>query len=311
MEWYSVSVAHQRSPRNPKTMKNKGVKSSLVIPCLPVILLAMACEGEDLSAEIDPGAVNSSLAAPAPAEPTTLPGSGSVESTVGCNILHRETFEGTPWAGGFGKEWYTPYAFTIASSPVYQGAKSGRFELRDTDPNVRSEVRYPGTFNGVDRWYSFSVYWPSNGMQNDSKSELFHQTHQTSKTSPPLSLIVKNGQIYAEVNGQVFSGVLGSGTSITPKIADVPKDRWVRFVIRYRFSYHADGIWQIWKDGQQVLNYAGKTIYPPAITSNLPTFKLGIYKWVWEGDHTSDARLRIMYVDDVRLGDGNCTRGDM
>jgi len=148
-------------------------------------------------------------------------------------------------------------------------------------------------------------------MKDDSKPELFHQAHQTSQTSPPVSLIVKNGHIWAEVNGQVFSGTLGTGTSKTMDIGAVPKDQWVRFVIHYKFSYNTDGAWQIWKNGSQVLNYAGKTIYPPAITSNLPTFKLGIYKWVWSGTATSDATLRVMYVDDVRVGNEKCTLSNM
>lgn len=276
-------------------MKNERIESALATLCTAVVLLSTACD----SATTPTTAALSSSGA-------------SIESLTSCGIVIHETFEGTPWPG-FGHEWYTSYGFTTASSPVYEGVKSGRFELRDTDPNVRSEVRFPSAVTQADNWLSFSVYWPSSGMQDDAKAESFHQAHQTSKTSPPVSLLVKNGRMYAEVNGQVFSGVLDGNSSLTRTmdIGPVPKDRWVRFVIRYRFSYGTDGIWQIWQDGQQILNYMDKTMYPPAITGNWPTFKLGIYKWVWEGSGTSGSTLRIMYVDDVRQGDGNCTLGDM
>jgi hypothetical protein len=245
---------------------------------------------------------------------TTTPVTSGTTPTVSSNIIYRETFEGSSvWPGGLGNEWATSYGFQVVSSPVSKGAKAGRFELRDGDADTyaRSEVRWPSTINGVERWMSFSVYWPSNGMAPDSKPEIFHQTHQTSKTSPPLSMLIKNNRILAEINGQVFSGTLGTGTSKTIDLGDVPKDQWVRFVFHYRFSYNTDGVWQVWQNGKQVVNYSGKTIYPPAITSSLPSFKLGIYKWPWAGTGSSDAKLRIMHVDDVRIGNEKCTYADL
>ena len=247
-----------------------------------------------------------------PTAPTT--GGGATSSTISPNIIYHENFEGsTYWDGGLGKEWNTSYGFTAVTSPVIQGSKAGRFELRDGDADsyYRSEVRWPSTVNGADRWFAFSVYWPSNGMKADSKPELFHQTHQTSKTSPPMSMLIKNDKIWAEINGQVFSGTLGSGTTQTIDLGLVPKDQWVRFVIHYRFSYNSDGAWQIWQNGKQILNHAGKTIYPPAITTSLPSFKLGIYKWPWSGTGSSDANLRIMHVDDVRIGNEKSTYSEM
>ena len=244
---------------------------------------------------------------------TSTPIDGTTPS-VSSNIIYRETFEGSNvWPGGLGYEWNTSYGFQVVSSPVSKGLKAGRFELRDGDADIyaRSEVRWPSTYNGVERWMSFSVYWPSNGMAPDSKPEIFHQTHQTSKTSPPLSMLIKNNRIFAEINGQVFSGTLGTGTSKTIDLGDVPKDQWVRFVFHYRFSYNTDGVWQIWQNGKQVVNYSGKTIYPPAITSSLPSFKLGIYKWPWGGTGSSDAKLRIMHVDDVRIGNEKSTYADL
>lgn len=239
---------------------------------------------------------------------------GPTSTTISPNIIYRENFEGsTYWDGGLGKEWHTNYGFTAVTSPVIEGAKAGRFELRDGDADsyYRSEVRWPSSFNGTERWFSFSVYWPSAGMKADSKPEVFHQTHQTSATSPPMSMLIKNDRIWAEINGQVFSGVLGSGPTQTIDLGAVPKDQWVRFVIRYKFSYNTDGAWQIWQNGKQILNHAGKTIYPPAITTNLPSFKLGIYKWPWGGSGSSDANLRIMHVDDVRIGNEKCIYSDL
>jgi hypothetical protein len=121
-----------------------------------------------------------------------------------------------------------------------------------------------------------------------------------------------NDKIYAELNGQVLSGVLGQGSGTKDfDLGYVPKDQWVRWVVHYKFSYNTDGQWQIWKNGTQILNYSGKTIYPPAITTSLPSFKIGIYKWPWAGTGTSDVKIRVLYVDDVRIGNQNCTLTDM
>ncbi len=249
---------------------------------------------------------------PATTNPTPAP---TPSGPISSNIIYRENFEGSSiWPGGLGREWNDPYSFSVVTSPSREGAKSGRFELRDGDADdmARSEVRWPSTVNGADRWFSFWVYWPSNGQATDSKPEIFHQTHQSSKTSPPMSMVIKNGKMWAEINGQVFSGVLGQGSgTITTDLGAVPKDQWVKFVFHYKFSYNTDGKWQIWKNGQQIYNYSGKTIYPPAITSSLPSFKLGIYKWPWAGSGSSDVKTRIMYVDDVRIGNEKCTYNDL
>jgi hypothetical protein len=247
--------------------------------------------------------------------PTPTPSPAPSTGTISPNIIYREAFEGSSFWPNLSKEVNTTYGFTTISSPAIEGSKAGRFELRDGDADsyYRSEVRWPVSYSSTaDRWFSFYAYWPSATEGADSKDELFHQCHQTSATSPPLSLHIQNGHFYSEINGQVFSGVLGqgSGTQRTD-LGNVPKDQWVKFVIHYKFSYNSDGVWQIWENGNQVLNYTGKTIYPPAITTSLPSFKLGIYKWVWSGTGSSDVTDRVMIVDDVRIGNENSTYSDL
>src|SRR5688572_30098814 len=48
---------------------------------------------------------------------------------------------------GVSKQTSTSYGITTATNPVYQGVKSARFELRDTDPEshngTRSEISFP------------------------------------------------------------------------------------------------------------------------------------------------------------------------
>lgn len=245
----------------------------------------------------------------------SVAGSKKAVSAPSGNIIYYEDFEDGSWNGGLGEEWNTAFGFTTVSSPLQAGALSGKFELRDgagyADDYPRAEVRWPSSFNDTERWFSFWVYWPSTDFAFDSDQEIFHQTHQTSQTSPPLSMKIYDDRIYAEINGQVFSGVLGSGTTQVTDLGLVPKDTWTKFVFYYKFSYNTDGAWKIWKDGNVIFDHTGKTIYPPSITSNLPSFKVGIYKWPWSGSGSSETTKRVMYLDEVKMGDETCTYADM
>jgi hypothetical protein len=210
----------------------------------------------------------------------------------------------------------TSYGQTVITSPAPpEGVKAFRFELRDGDANSypRSEINWPASYASYnDRWFSFWVYWPSATEGSDSKPEICHQVHQTAATSPPLSLHIQNGHLQAEINGQIFTGQLGNGSgTINTDLGAVPTDTWVHFVCHYKFSVNTDGRWQIFKDGVSIYNYTGKTLYPASISTALPSFKIGIYKWPWTGTGTSDVTTRVMLVDDVRIGNEACTLSDM
>jgi hypothetical protein len=77
------------------------------------------------------------------------------------------------------------YALEIVTHPVFQGYKAARFEIRKDQPlvgsskKVRSEVTI---FKGDDddrftreMWYSYSIYFPSIGLEYDDESECINE----------------------------------------------------------------------------------------------------------------------------------------
>ncbi len=71
------------------------------------------------------------------------------------------------------------------------------------------------------------------------------------------------------------------------------------------FDYK-NGHVQMWRDGKQIVDYKGPTIYPMIGQTNekAPNMKFGIYKWDW-GNVPSKVKHRTLYLDEIRFGDSN------
>jgi hypothetical protein len=193
------------------------------------------------------------------------------------------------------------------------GKNSLRFELNDTDSNVaggkRSEMifRHEKTPN-IDRWYKFNTYF-SYDYGIDSIPESIAQWHEIPDwnlgetwRSPPISLQTKNGFWYVVVlwaSEKVNSNKSISGQKIF-KIGKVETGSWEEWVFRIKFSYQNKGRIQLWRKGKLVLDYNGPNYYND---KKGPFFKMGIYKWEWNGN--SIKRLvnkRVLYIDDIIIG---------
>src|SRR5690606_31903588 len=96
------------------------------------------------------------------------------------NIIYEETFEGSkPFEQHIHRQMAGRHSFNVSDSPVLEGRKSGRFELRKGDPvvtssGIRSQVFFHNSL--VDQlknegWYSFGVYLPSDGFTPDDDEE--------------------------------------------------------------------------------------------------------------------------------------------
>ena len=88
----------------------------------------------------------------------------------------------------------------------------------------------------------------------------------------------------------------------------VTKDTWHQFVIHFIHSYEADGLIEIWHNGNKILTHPGGNMYNNVA---MPKWKLGIYKWKWNGSDTTDTRERILYFDNIRVGNKFVTLSEM
>ena len=158
------------------------------------------------------------------------------------NSLYEETFEGN---GPFFYEGEiqsgTSYGFSVSTSPVFQGKRAGRFELRDSDPSTsggtRSEAKYAPLTNS-NRWYSYAVYFPSSDYRYDSESEIISQWHQGKGVSPSMSLLTMQDKIYLEIRKD-------PDEKTQFELGKIVKDKWQTYVFHINHSSGSGGIVEI------------------------------------------------------------------
>jgi hypothetical protein len=150
----------------------------------------------------------------------------------------------------------------------------------------------------VERWYGASYFLPS-AYVSDQAPELLTQWHTVAGGSPPLALWTQNGQW----NILIF----GKKRKI---IGNYEKNKWTDFVFHVKWSPYSDGFIEVWKDGAKVFTYSGANIYKG--TSYGAYMKTGIYKWPWKaGSYHSTTTKRVVYIDDVRIGNSAATYKDV
>ncbi|MFD2515172.1 heparin lyase I family protein [Pontibacter locisalis] len=262
---------------------------NLVMPLL-IGAVAISCEKKELE-ELTPNQLSTS-------ETSNL--------TTSANILFEETFEGSTLFSGLREQFGTSYAFSTANSPVYNGSKSGRFELRDTDPMVsngtRTEVVFPAQSN-QNRWYAFSVYFPSNGYEKDSKGDVISQWHQGGGKNPSISLRTVYDKLLLDF--RTDPGTPQKEYLLNP----IAKDVWHTFVMHINHSHGSDGVIEIWHNGVKVFTHKGGNSYDSTYES--PRWKLGIYKSPWNESNTTDVSKRVLYFDEIRMGNERATLAEM
>ena len=233
-----------------------------------------------------------------------------VENASSASILVEETFEsGTGLEAVHSDDFAASHSFTLVSNPVFAGKKAARFELRDTDPMVSSGTRAEVTVikdesapMEKEMWYSFAVLFPTNGYEADAEKEIISQWHQTGGASPPVSLIIRNDRMSVEV-----TAVADAEKKFD--LGEITKDSWQQFAFHIIHSKKSDGLVEIWKNGAKIFTYKGANLYSNG--DPLPKWKMGVYKWKWNGSETTNTTKRVLYFDNVRAGNGKATLAEM
>jgi hypothetical protein len=219
------------------------------------------------------------------------------------NLIWSDNADGTSLFGTYVKRHTaTTYAITAVSNPAYQGVKSARFELRDSDPEVqsgtRSEISFPDATH-LNRWYAYALYAPSAQFKYDDDDDVITQWHQGGSLTPALCVRIKKDRIYLRVLG------------VWTDLGIFEKDKWHAYVLHVKHSAGSDGLIEMWRDGSKILNKTGPNAYKIEGDIHNPNMKLGIYKSQWNGSGTSLTKERVLYFDDIKLGNENATYADM
>ena len=83
-------------------------------------------------------------------------------------------------------------------------------------------------------------------------------------------------------------------------IGSLNKGQWTDWAIHAKWSYGADGLLEIYRDGVKVATMTGPNNYN---TQNAGFFKMGIYKWSWGN---TGIPVRVVGYDNVKICAGNC-----
>jgi hypothetical protein len=246
----------------------------------------------------------------------------TVQEAKAVHLIFSETFESpVPLYSVHGTDFGAPHSFSVVTNPVFSGVRSARFELRDTDPMVssgtRAEVTVVKDTVQKEMWYSFAALFPADGYAKDSQKELISQWHQTAddhlgekSQSPATQLLIKNDRFILETgynDQQVSKGILPESRKRID-LGPVTKDTWHKFVFHFIHSYESDGLIEIWLNDKKLLTHPGGNMYNNIA---MPRWKIGIYKWKWNGEGTTDTDKRILYFDNIKVGDKKVSWSDI
>lgn len=219
------------------------------------------------------------------------------------SLLYQENADGKWFNNSYAKlQAAAHYSITASTSQYYNGSKSVRFELRNTDKEVQSGTRAEITFpisTSNNRWYSFAMYIPSADYKVDKTDEVITQWHQGGGATPALCLRTKDDKLWLRVLGKWID------------LGKLDKDKWHTYVMHVVHSAGKDGLVEIWYDGKKILNRTGANSYPIGKTYHLPFWKFGIYKSQYNGNKATATSKRVLYFDDIKMGTGKATLADM
>lgn len=243
--------------------------------------------------------------------------STSQSLTTSSNLLFEELFEGSSPLSTVSRETAADYSLQFTQALAYNGTKSARMELRDTDNMVnggtRSEIAF-GTATGKDRWYSFAVFFPSD-YTSDSGNESITQWHSRPDLgeewrSSSIAMFIHKDRFnfYVDYNAEPISNLMTTPNRKDFDLGAVPKGVWVEFVFHIIHSHESDGLVEVWKDGVKVVENRGGNRWND---QQLPFWKFGIYKWLWNNNGTTDTNKRVLYYDNIRVGNEKATFADL
>jgi hypothetical protein len=199
------------------------------------------------------------------------------------------------------------------NAPTVQGSikRLGRYAMRSdldyytSNVSYRTEARViaPAPVVNQEYWYGFSIYLPDSYIPDTVRWETVVQWHQIpdsgeSNGNPPLSLSTSNG-VWKLTNKWTSAPLTTKSNTQTRgfTFGTYARGRWTDWVFRIKWSYGAQGILEVWKNGQKVLSAPGPNTYND---ERMPFFKMGIYKGWRDGQPVGSVTHRTVYHDESR-----------
>lgn len=246
---------------------------------------------------------NKEISNPSPETSNNDALNATVSTRLLSNLLWADNLEGLLYFfTGLSVQTSTSYGIRTVTSPIFQGTKSARFELRSSDAETnggtRAEISFQPATN-LNRWYSFAVYAPAEQFKWDDEDDCLVQFHQGDGETPALCLRVREDHIYIRILG------------VWNDLGLFEKNKWHAYVMHVKHSTGSTGLIELWRNGVKIMNRYGANMYPVDDDGHNPSLKLGIYKSAWNGSSTTETSLRVLYYDDIKIGNEYATYEDM
>jgi hypothetical protein len=163
-------------------------------------------------------------------------------------------------------------------------------------------------------WIAFSCYLPDTGAMTwlkDSVPELIFQLHNDIVASPMVAIYSENDKFfityrYADTDPHLTLAPLKANIkNKQPWSGELPKGQWLDWVFHIKFSpLTPDGFLEVWLNkGSEFEKLTKKKDirigYPCSEKTDLD---IGIYKWSWKCPTTSPVKSRMIYFDEISIG---------
>lgn len=199
--------------------------------------------------------------------------------------------------------------------PVRDGEYSLRVHAEKDyawDPKPQLELsghRQPFFETNTEYWMGMSIYLPDDGGYEFAPGhDVLLQVHgdndecDTGGMGPPHALRPADGRWRWDVkwDPNECMGNVAMGREIID-IGPQERGRWTDFVIRWVFSHEDDGITQVWRDGELVVDRVGM----PNNYNNAkgPFLKVGFYSAGWL-KRDPEITIRTIYFDSISVYEG-------
>ena len=205
-------------------------------------------------------------------------------------------------------------------------ARAGRHALktsldRSKDPcSYRTELSGPSAEIGKEYWYGFSIFLPDD-YAPDKIWEIVAQWHGVPDfdqgeqwRNPVMALSTTAGRwgwvVRWDAKRNTFaSGKREYGGAREFDLGPYQRNIWTDWVMHIKWSYGPDGILQVWKSGEKVIDHNGPNAFNDA---KGPFFKMGIYKGWQKPETRSDAvSKRVLYHDEFRMAGPDASYQDV
>ena len=240
----------------------------------------------------------------------------------------------SPWNNGaIGAQFNESVSFQGERPQVVETSRacSGRYALRfpltfrGDSSGFRNELTYRGIPHfslNESYWFGFAIFLPDGWEADPTGDDILFQLHGWPDESigeawrnPPIALLTRGDQWHL---WSLYDSKRNSGSP--PRLEGASHfslgafetGRWTTWVMHIRFSYGSDGLIEVWKDSELVLQHSGGNSYNDALG---PYLKFGNYKSAWGAVDTwggpSAFGSREHLFDALKIGDASANFNDV